>query len=346
MGACQHCGDEHEAGAELCPRTGQPMAAPGLCGTQVDRYRVERLLGKGGCGAVYRARHVRTDGWVALKVLNKELMTDGPMLERFMREARAAATVGDDRIVRVLDAEVAPQGLAFIAMELLEGDDLKQLHLRERPLHPARLIGLICQVLEGLSAAHHKQVIHRDMKPANVFILRRPDPYGVQVETAKVLDFGISKMHGTEGKPLTVVGATLGTPSYMAFEQFFDARDVDARTDVYAVAAMLYELLAGKKAFDAETFVALIEKVRIGDFAPLRTVAPSLPVPLVAVVEKGLAKKRERRWQSALEFAVALKDTLRLLGTPPPLPPRVEPTERLPDPESSVSTELQPTRGG
>ena len=324
--------------------TGESMSAAGLCGGQVDRYFIECLLGVGGCGAVYRARHVRTDGRVALKVLNRELMTDGSMLERFMREARAAATVGDERIVRVLDAEVAPGGLAFIAMELLEGDDLKQLHLRERPLHPARLLGIVCQVLEGLAAAHAKQIIHRDMKPANVFVLRRADAYGRQIETAKVLDFGISKMHGLEAKPLTVVGATLGTPAYMAYEQFFDARDVDARTDVYAVAAMLYELLSGQKPFDADSYVGLLEKVRIGDFPPLRSIAPSLPVPLVAVVEKGLAKKRERRWQSALEFAVALKDLGRLLGTPPPLPPRPESSVAF-DPDALTRTQ-PPTRPG
>jgi serine/threonine-protein kinase len=344
MGACQHCGSEHEADTQLCPRTGEAMTAAGLCGGQVDRYQVLSLLGGGGCGAVYRAQHARTGAWVALKVLNKALMTDGAMLERFMREARAAAMVGDERIVRVLDAEVMPGGLAFIAMELLEGDDLKQLHRRERPLHPARLIGIICQVLEGLSAAHAKDVIHRDMKPANVFVVRREDAYGKHHETAKVLDFGISKMQGAEHKPLTVVGATLGTPAYMAYEQFFDARDVDARTDVYAVAAMLYELLSGMKAFDADSYVGLLEKVRIGDFKPLRSIAPALPVPLVAVVEKGLAKKRERRWQSAREFAVALKGTLQLLGDPPELGPRVVYEEPEEDPELLIRTAVAPTR--
>ena len=321
------------------------MTAAGLCGGQVDRYLIERLLGKGGCGAVYRARHTRTEGLVALKILNQDLMADASMLERFMREARAAALVGDDRIVRVLDAEVAPGGLAFIAMELLEGDDLKQLHSRERPLHPARVIGIVCQVLEGLAAAHAKQVIHRDMKPANVFVLRRADPYGNQVETAKLLDFGISKIHGLQGKPLTDVGAVLGTPAYMAFEQLFDARDVDARTDIFAVAAMLYELLTDHKPFEADSYVGVVDKVRLGDYPPLRSVAPSLPVPLVAVIEKGLSKKRERRWQSALDFAVALKEVTRLLGTPPALAPRAE-AESEPDPARFGITHLKPTSPG
>lgn len=322
------------------------MSAPGPCGGRIDRYAVERLLGQGAFGAVYRARHVRTDGEVALKVLKRELMTDTHLLDRFMREARTAAAIGDDHTVRVLDAEITPDGQAFIAMELLDGCDLKDLSLRQK-IHPSRLLDLVCQVLEGLQVAHDKGVIHRDMKPANIFVVRKKDPEGREYEVAKVLDFGVSKMHEAATKALTMAGTTLGTPGYMAFEQFFDARKVDGRTDVYAVAVILYELLSGKKPFDADTLPELINKVRIGDCLPLRNVAPLLPVPLCAVVDKGLAKEKDRRWPSARDFAQALERCLDFTGDPPPLPPlmSLRPTEHerpAVDPELSVGTLVRP----
>ena len=346
MKACQHCGITHPGEPTECPRTGADMSTPGPCGGRIDRYAVERLLGVGAFGAVYRARHVRTDAEVALKVLKRELMTDTHLLDRFMREARTAAAVGDEHTVRVLDAEITPDGQAFIAMELLDGCDLKDLSTRSK-LHPSRLIDLMCQVLTGLQAAHDKGVVHRDMKPANIFVVRKADDEGREYEVAKVLDFGVSKMHEAAPKALTMAGTTLGTPGYMAFEQFFDARKVDARTDVYAVAVILYELLSGKKPFDADTLPELINKVRIGDCPPLRTTAPLLPVPLCAVVDKGLAKDRDRRWQSAREFAQALERTLDFTGDPPPLPPLNnlrQTSQETPavDPEVSINTLVRP----
>lgn len=296
------------------------MAVAGLVGTQIDRYSVEELLGVGGFGSVFRARHLRTQARVALKLLKPELSADAVTLERFLREASTAAAIGSEHIVRVLDAEVTPAGVAFIAMELLEGDDLKVINRREGPLHPARVVHLCLQVLQGLAAAHEKNIVHRDMKPGNVFVSRRLDPRGREVEHAQVLDFGISKVAG--GKALTVAGMTMGTPSYMAWEQFADARQVDARTDLYAVAVMLFELLSGEKPFDGEDLAGLMNKVRIEERPELRSIAPSLPVPLCAVVEKGLQKDRERRWQTAHEFAAALQQTRVLLREAPPLPAR------------------------
>ena len=307
-----------EAGIDSTVGTGEA----GRCGSRVDRYLVERLLGVGAFGAVYQARHARTDALVALKILKREMMADASTLERFMREARSAASVGDDHVVRVLDAEVTADGVAFIAMELLDGYDLKELAKREKPLHPARAVRLLAQALDGLAAAHEKGVIHRDMKPANIFVVRRKDARGAEFELAKILDFGISKMDGPNANPLTIGGATLGTPNYMAWEQFFDARQVDPRTDIYAVAVMLYELLAGRKPYEGEGIADLMQKVRIGGAQPLRTQAPSLPVPLCAVIDKGLANKPARRWATAREFSAALRNAVVLLGEPPPLVPR------------------------
>ena len=283
------------------------MQSAGLIGAKVDRYQLESLLGVGGFGAVYRARHVHTDATVALKLLKKTLGADQLMLERFLREARAAAAVGSEHIVRVTDAGIAADGQAFLAMELLQGCDLKELATREAPLPHARVVALVLQVLDALSAAHAKGIVHRDMKPANVFVTEH--------DFVKLLDFGISKMHGDTGSGLTMTGVAMGTPSYMAPEQFFDARSVDARADLYSVAAMLYELLSGRLPFDAESYAHLIVKVRTEQPEPLHQIAADVPVPLAQVVMVGLAKEPHQRWQSAKEFADAIRSAMALPAT-------------------------------
>ncbi|MDP2274509.1 MAG: serine/threonine-protein kinase [Archangium sp.] len=313
MNACQHCGREHPPGAPKCPATGESMQSPGLVGTRVDRYQLGKLLGSGGFGSVYLATHVHTDSTVALKLLKRSLGADQQMLERFLREARAAASVGSEHIVRVMDAGLSTDGQAFLALEFLDGLDLKELNTQQGPLAPLRLVMVVLQALDALSAAHAKGIVHRDMKPANVFVVRRRDERGVERDFVKLLDFGISKMHGdaaTSG--LTMTGVAMGTPSYMAPEQFFDARSVDARADLYSVSAMLYELLSGRLPFDAESYAHLIVKVRTEQAPPLNQIAPNVPLPLAQVVMVGLAKEPQQRWQSAREFADALRSALGL----------------------------------
>ncbi|MFZ5440635.1 MAG: serine/threonine-protein kinase [Myxococcota bacterium] len=336
---CQHCGRPHSAETKRCPRTQLPLDEEGICGSQIDRYVIEKLLGSGGFGAVYLARHARTQARVAFKVLRPELVTEPTVLERFLREATIAASVGSEHLVKVVDAEVTADKVAFIAMEYVEGEDLKALLTRERRLHPARAVDLTCQVLRGLAAAHDKGVVHRDIKPGNVFITRTHDVHGRERELAKVLDFGISKVVGRAA--ITAAGVTIGTPSYMAWEQFTNAHEVDERTDLYAVAAMLWELLSGEKPYDAENIAALMEKVRHEDRRELRELCPSLPVPLCAVVEKGLAKKRERRWQSAREFCAALEKVTQLLDPAPPLAPHPDSvgTAKIPQPVDTHDAE-------
>lgn len=324
------------------------MQSPGVIGTRIDRYQLERLLGAGGFGSVYRARHVHTDAHVALKLLKKSLGADQQMIERFLREARAAASVGSEHIVRVTDAGLTPDGQAFLALEFLDGCDLKELATRDAPLPHQRVAMLVLQVLDALAAAHQKGIVHRDMKPANVFVVRRTDERGTERDFVKLLDFGISKMHGDAGTSgLTMTGVAMGTPAYMAPEQFFDARSVDARADLYSVAAMLYELLSGRLPFDAESYAHLIVKVRTEQPAPLHQLVADVPLPLAQVVMVGLAKEPHQRWQSAKEFAEAIRSALKLPAAgstpaflPPTEPPRVMAT---PPPQVAATPGLEGT---
>jgi hypothetical protein len=329
--SCQHCGEEHSAEIRRCPKAGESMSEPGPCGTKIDRYVVKKLLGVGGFGAVYLAVHTRTDAQVALKVLKKDRAEDAQAVERFMREARAAAMLGSEHIVRVLDAEVSADGIPFIAMELLQGIDLSDLDKTKGPIHPERLINIMMQALEALQAAHEKGIVHRDMKPANVFITKKRDSLGVERDFVKLLDFGISKMQATGERALTLAGTTMGTPAYMAYEQFFDARSVDGRADVYSVAAILFELLSRRKPYLASSYGELVMKVENETPPPLKSVAPMIPEALCAVVDKGLKKDRDERWQSARELAdalktigslrgVVLKTEIGVMGVAPPAP--------------------------
>ncbi|MBK7862981.1 MAG: serine/threonine protein kinase [Archangiaceae bacterium] len=320
---CGHCGSEHAPGTVQCPRTGDRLDAPGPIGSRIDRYQVLRLLGQGGFGSVYRARHVHTDVEVALKVLKKQLNADQTMIERFLREAKAAAAVGSENIVRVLDAGVASDGTAFLAMELLDGWDLKELLAREGPQEPRRLVGIILQVLDALAAAHAKGIVHRDMKPANVFVTRRVDASGAETDFVKLLDFGISKMQSaSDVAGLTMTGVAMGTPAYMAPEQFFDARAVDGRADLYSVAVMLYELLGGRLPIEAQSYAELIVKVKNELPAPLASVQPMLPPQLTATVDRGLLKEKDARWPTARDFSHALRAGL---GVTPAAAPVTQP---------------------
>ena len=308
MPNCQHCGRDHGGPTPpVCPITTEPMNAPGLIGARLDRYAVQSLLGAGGFGAVYRARHVHTESEVALKVLKRFLSQDPVMLDRLLREAKAAAAVGSEHIVRVLDAGVSAEGQAFLAMELLDGLDLKELTYREQ-VPPARLADLMVQVLDALDAAHAKGIVHRDLKPANIFVTRRAKDGGGERDFIKLLDFGISKVR-QEGalNALTQTGMAMGTPAYMAPEQFFSAKDVDGRADLYSAGVILYELLGGRLPFDAESYADLLVQIKTQPPAPLLSVAPGVPPLLAEVVDRALARDASQRFASAAAMANALR---------------------------------------
>jgi serine/threonine-protein kinase len=283
---------------------------------QVDRYVLERELGRGAFGAVYVARHTVLGSRVALKLLHPSLGQDPGAVDRFLREARAAASVGSPHIVRVTDAGVTADQQAFLAMELLEGEDLASYLERRGRLAPHEAVWITAQVLDGLSAAHAAGIVHRDMKPANVFVARGERGEAI----VKLLDFGVSKIQKPQGLQgsLTATGTIVGTPHYMAPEQLIESRSVDARADLYSVGVMLYELLSGRLPYDAETFGALFHQVLTMAPMDLRALTPDLPPALVACVHHALAREPSARWSSAAEMRDALQRALD--GAPVSIP--------------------------
>lgn len=274
----------------------------GPCGTTVDRYEVKTLLGVGGMGSVYRARHTMLGQDVALKLLHPELASRGDVLERFLREARAATAAGSDRIIRMHDCAVSRDGMAFIAMELLDGESLQDLLDRERVVAPYRAVKITLQVLEGLAAAHAAGVIHRDMKPGNVFLRQGPDG-----DRVTILDFGISKVNDGPGlTSLTRTGMVIGTPVYMAPEQILSAKDIDNRADLYATAVMLYEMLSGRLPYETDGATEVLVLAVTAEPTPLRVYTPELPAELLAIVDKGMSREPATRFSSAEDFSTAL----------------------------------------
>ena len=263
----------------------------------VDRYELLQLIGQGSFGGVYRARHIHTGQVHALKLARDTVDPDGTA--RVLAEARAAASLRHPNVVGVIDGGVAATGEAFIVMELLEGSTLAQVIAREGPLPPARATRIARQMLDGLAAAHANGIVHRDVKPSNVFVTMASDVTGGDM--VKVIDFGISKVRqeaGSEGG-LTLPGIAMGTPGYMAPEQLGDARSVDGRADVYAVGATLFEMLTKRPPIESDSFETWMRKL-MSERAPLLgTVAPHVPPALAAVVDRALARDPDGRWASA-----------------------------------------------
>ena len=284
-----------------------PTSASGLApGTRIDRFVIERPLGEGGFGAVYRARHTLLGHTVALKLLHPEHATSEEIQERFTREARATAAVGSEHIVKVLDCGSSDEGWLYLAMELLEGMSLEAvINELGGVMQADRVVEIGMQTLRGLEDAHAAGIIHRDLKPANIYLTTDAVTGD---EVVKLLDFGVSKVTNPEQHTaLTQTGAMLGTPLYMAPEQFHNARDVDHRVDLYSAAAVVYQLLSGRTPYEADTYADLVVRLCCEAPPPLARVAPDVPQALGVVVMKGLATYPEERWSDASAFAEALK---------------------------------------
>ncbi len=300
------------------PPTGDALTGTLLAGT----YRVGRLLGEGAMGAVYEGTLERLGRPVALKVLRTRGDLSDEQLERFSREARAAAALGHPNIAQTTDFVSAPGEPPFLVMERLVGQTLREAIAHDRRLPEARVAYIGRQMLDALTAAHEAGIVHRDIKPDNVFLTRMT---GVS-DVVKILDFGIAKLSGD--RPLTAIGALMGSPAYMSPEQVVGGL-ADARTDLFGVGATLYHALAGRLPFDAKNIVELFGWIVDRPATPLAELVPGIDPRLVQIIDRAMQKAPSRRYQSAAEMQRAL-EALEARPTEATLPlPRTSAPPRL-----------------
>lgn len=342
---CRHCGLPHNLTDEVCPITGKlirgrgdldqakapkegfrhyvepaPVAdkshSPtprGLVGRIVgDKYRVLGLVGEGGMGTVYEAEHMEIGRRVAIKVLNRAHLGRKEAVARFHQEARAAGAIGHPNICEIYDVGKLSDGAPYLVMERLNGKTLADRINIEGALPFDDVISILIQVLSALVAAHEKGIIHRDVKPENIFLTERVGCAPV----VKILDFGISKSIDGDDLSLTRTGMVMGTPFYMAPEQARGER-IDHRVDIYACGVILYETLTGRRPFHASSYNALVIQVLSAQPRDPREIRPAIPACLVPVIYKALGKHREERFDNAKAFIDALSEVESELGRGP-----------------------------
>ena len=307
MTECPRCGRCEDAGVALCPADGAPMQSSRAVPRVLDnKYRIEQLIGRGGMGAVYRARDMRLDRLVAVKVVRAELLQDTDARRRFRREAQIVARLQHPGIVSIHDFGTFADGGAYLVMELVRGDDLRRVLQREGRLDTDRAVKIMTAICSAIEAAHQDGVLHRDLKPENILLP------GGGVE-AKVLDFGVAKLladRGDEGRPqlgsstLTVAGSIVGTPAYMAPEQL-RGEPPDRRTDVFALGVIAYEMLTGDLPFGRGSLVDVAVAHHRGAHR-LATSVPGIPAPLDDAILRALEFNPERRPATAQQFATAV----------------------------------------
>lgn len=333
------------------------LAQPGQI--LAGKYRIERVIGKGGMGVVVAAHHLQLDEKVAIKFLLPAAVARADLLARFEREARAAVKIKNEHVARVIDVGVLETGSPFMVMEFLDGMDLAARITAEGRLSVAETADWVLQACEAIVEAHALGIVHRDLKPANLFITRGADG----LESIKVLDFGISKSSGmsgsTPGSDMTQTQSMLGSPFYMSPEQMQSARSVDMRTDIWALGCILYQCLAGEVPFEAETLPELVLKIVQSSPRPIHQVRSDVPAALEQVIAHCLQKDRDQRYPHVGELARGLmpfaperarssaERVLRVVqtsgmgqGMPPRLPssaPRME-TAKLASPVDTGAT--------
>jgi eukaryotic-like serine/threonine-protein kinase len=269
------------------------------------KYRVERVLGEGGMGVVVAARHVQLGELVAIKFLLREMTADPEIVQRFSREARAAVRIKSEHVAHVSDVGTLESGAPYMVMEYLHGSDLGAVLAKQGALPIDEAVDFVAQACEAIAEAHALGIVHRDLKPSNLMLVVRNDG----TACIKVLDFGISKVAASaDGSDLvrTKTSMALGSPLYMSPEQMVSARDVDGRTDIWALGAILYELIGGAPPFIAESFGALVLEVTQAPLKPLRQVRREVSPGLEAVVARCLTKDRADRYATVADFAQAL----------------------------------------
>ncbi len=276
-------------------------------GQRLGDYLVVARVADGAMGRVYEGRHHQTRERVAIKILHPDVARDQVAVERFKREYETANEMQHANIVKIIDFGATGDGLSFMTMEYLEGEELGHALRRDGTLQPARMIRVVCQAALGLDYAHSFGFIHRDLKPDNIFLVT-----GADGDTVRVLDFGSVKLQMETGPKLTAFGTTLGSPYYMSPEQAMGKSDVDHRTDVFALAAILYECVTGQIAFDAPNVAQILMKIIKQTPTPPSQLQQGLPPRIDDVIEKGLRKDKERRYKSASDLAKAVCEAFGL----------------------------------
>ncbi|HKF57609.1 MAG TPA: bifunctional serine/threonine-protein kinase/formylglycine-generating enzyme family protein [Blastocatellia bacterium] len=316
MRVCPSCKRELKDELTICPFDGQALAEAAEADPLVnilldDKYRLDARVGEGGMGSVYRATHVQMEHTVAVKVMHSDLASDQVAVERFRREAKAAAQIRHPNAVAVTDFGVTKkEGIAYLVMEFLEGGDLRRKIKREKRLDCSEAILIMNQACAALNAAHEKGIIHRDLKPDNIWLLESTNPYA----QVKVLDFGIAKLKASaEASNLTQKGMIVGTPYYMSPEHC-RSEELDPRSDIYSLGIILYEMLAGKVPFEGSSPLQVMYKHNTEQPKPLRQIRPEIPEQIERVVLRALEKRKEDRQSSALELAAELEEALYECG--------------------------------
>ena len=312
----------HSPDEEIPPREddgGVPAGEDGLIGRLIGSYRVTKLLGRGGMGAVYVGEHPMIGSRVAIKLLHPRYAADPAIVERFFNEARAVNLIGHDNILEILDLDVTEDGRHYFVMELLHGTPLQDLVRPGIPV-PLRVAGpILLQICDALQAAHERGIVHRDLKPGNVHLTVHQG----RKHFVKVVDFGIARVCGPSGasRGSTQAGAVLGTPAYMSPEQAAgQSGRIDGRSDVYSLGCMMFQMATGHIPFpDANLGEALVAHLQLPPPRP-RALVPEIPAAWEAAILRCLEKKPEARYQSMREVHDALARAMAELGIPRELP--------------------------
>ena len=316
---CPQCGAEYELDQRFCPKDGTTLrlqnATADLVGAIIaDRYHVIGKLGEGGMGQVYLAEHVKMGRRSALKVMNPALVKDADAISRFNREAANASRINHPNVADVYDFGETPDGIIYLAMELVEGPTLTKVIEEHGPLPPTRVAAIIRQASEALAVAHDMGIVHRDLKPDNIMLARNRDGS----DCAKIVDFGIAKAADSAAQKVTKTGLVIGTPEYMSPEQL--AGDtLDGRSDIYSLALVAFNMLTGKLPFPAETaqesmIMRLTEPPR-----KLAQMRPDVPwtQPVQGALDRALQRDVNARYASSSEFGRALASALEGMSAVP-----------------------------
>jgi serine/threonine protein kinase len=273
------------------------------------KYRVEKMLGRGGMGVVMAALHEQLNQRVALKFLTDDAYQQPEAVTRFLREARAAVQIQSEHVARVMDVGTLDSGAPYMVMEYLRGLDLKEVSTRRGPLPVSEAVDFLLQACDAVAEAHSLGIVHRDLKPSNLFLTERPDG----TPLVKVLDFGISKaLHGSRGgetsqHQMTASAAIMGSPQYMSPEQIRSSKNVDARADVWALGTILHELISGTPTYVADTVPGLLAMIVADSPPPLTASRPDAPAEIEAAIFRCLEKDRDRRFANVAELARSIE---------------------------------------